>query len=105
MYHAEDGFPSLLCAQIAKKTGFRRPVAFGLTVFLVNVCGTLTFLSSGLLLASYLTKVRGLECDKTNKNNNTLFDRSHESVLISVLLRLPLGAIAAAQGASGISGD
>lgn len=54
-------------AQIAKKTGFRRPVAFGITVFLVNVCGTLTFLSSGLLLASYLTKVRLLESDKINK--------------------------------------
>lgn len=68
MYHAEDGFPSLYVTQIAKKTGFRRPVAFGITVFLVNVCGTLTFLSSGLLLASYLTKVHLSRMRQGKKN-------------------------------------
>ena len=34
-----------------------KPVAFGITVFLVNVCGTLSYLTLGLLIT---TKVLGL---------------------------------------------
>jgi len=35
----------------------KKPVAFGLTVFLVNVCGTLSFLTLGLTLTTRIAGV------------------------------------------------
>lgn len=43
--------------QIRTKTGLKKAVAFGLTVFLVNVCGTLSFLTLGLTIT---TRVAGV---------------------------------------------
>ena len=39
------------------KTGFKRPTCTGIVVFLVNVCGTFTYLFGGLLLATTINKV------------------------------------------------
>jgi hypothetical protein len=42
---------------IQKKTGFKRPVATGITVFLINFCGTISLLVGGLTLATAAAKV------------------------------------------------
>lgn len=43
--------------KIQEKTGLSKKAAFGVTVFIVNVCGTITFLTSGLYLATSIAKV------------------------------------------------
>ena len=37
---------------VQSKTGFKRPTSTGIVVFLVNVCGTLSYLTLGLFLAT-----------------------------------------------------
>ena len=46
-----------LVDRIKDKLGVKRGTAFGITVFLVNICGTLTFLTTGLYLSSLYTKI------------------------------------------------
>jgi len=41
-----------MVAFIMKRTGLSKPKAFGVTVFLVNICGTFTLLFTGVTLAS-----------------------------------------------------
>ena len=42
---------------IQKKTRLSRPFSTGITVFLVNVCGTFTYLFGGLFLATTIARV------------------------------------------------
>jgi hypothetical protein len=42
---------------IQAKTGFKRPVATGITVFLVNFCGTIAFMVGGLSVATAIARV------------------------------------------------
>lgn len=42
---------------IMKKTGLQRPYAVGLTVFLVNFCGTISYLVGGLIITTRLLGV------------------------------------------------
>lgn len=42
---------------VQSKTGFKRATSTGIVVFLVNVCGTITYLVLGLLLATSITGV------------------------------------------------
>merc|ERR1712146_206545 len=44
-------------ATIQEKTGLNKRISFFLTVFLLNICGTLTFVSSGLVIATRIAKV------------------------------------------------
>jgi len=42
---------------IQSKTNMSRPLAVTLVVFLANVCGTVSFMSGGIVIASYLSGV------------------------------------------------
>mmetsp|Transcript_28113 Transcript_28113/g.36507 ORF Transcript_28113/g.36507 Transcript_28113/m.36507 type:complete len:229 (+) Transcript_28113:51-737(+) len=46
-----------LVAFIMKKTGLSKPKAFGVAVFLVNICGTFTLMFSGITVASMASGV------------------------------------------------
>lgn len=41
---------------VVQKTGFKRPTSTGIVVFLVNFCGTISYLVLGLLLATTMTR-------------------------------------------------
>jgi len=50
-------FFTALIDKVVQKTGFKRPTATGIVVFLVNVCGTISYLILGLLAATTITGV------------------------------------------------